>query len=168
MPMNTCPQVSLTTHPGVEWIIFSDGTNVTSDLDPDGNGCNLVSTGTNMVVLFRNGMSATFSSVGVSSPNVNQIDVALFDEASNHPLIQSQQGTIRSPITLNPSVQNLPSNPAATLTITFLSTTDGQPPRNVKLLVYACFPTISEISQPSAPASSLVNHLLLAIRFFSI
>ncbi|CAF4443462.1 unnamed protein product, partial [Adineta steineri] len=48
---NNCPQVSLTNHPGVELIIFDDGTNVTNDLDPDGNGCNLISTGTTMTVL---------------------------------------------------------------------------------------------------------------------
>src|ERR1700733_12531052 len=106
MAGSTCPQVSLTSHPGVELIVFSDGTNVTSDLDPDGNGYNLNSTGTTMTILLRNGMPATFSSVGVSSPNVNQIDVALFDELSNRPLIQSPQGTIQSSITLNPSVQN--------------------------------------------------------------
>lgn len=161
MAGNTCPQVSLTTNPGVELIVFSDGTNVTSDLDPDGNGCNLTSSGTTMTVLLRNGMPATFSSVGISSPNVNQIDVALFDEASNRPLIQSPQGTIQSPITLNPSVQNLPLNPAATLVVTFLSTVDGQPPQNVKLLVYACFPTTSVISPSPAPTDPLVNEFIL-------
>jgi hypothetical protein len=163
--MNTCPQVSLTSNPGVELIVFSDGTNVTSDLDPDGNGCNLISTGTTMTVLLRNGMSATFSSVGVSSPNVNQIDVSLFDELSNRPLIQSPQGTIRSPLTLNPSVQNLPVNPAATLVVTFLSTVDGQPPKNVKLLVNACFPNVTEILPTSASNSPSVNHLILGKTF---
>jgi hypothetical protein len=161
MSGNTCPQVSLTTHPGVELIIFSDGTNVTSDLDPNGNGSNLVSLGTTMTVLLRRGMPATFSSVGVSSPNVNQIDIALFDEASNRPLTQTPQGTIQSSITLNPSVQNLPSDPAATLVVTFLSTIDGQPPRNVKLLFYACFPTLSETSPPSPQTSPSVNHSIL-------
>ncbi|CAF1406194.1 unnamed protein product [Adineta steineri] len=138
---NNCPQVSLTTHPGVELITFNDGTNVTSDLDPDGKGCNLISTGTTMTVLLRSGMSAVFSSIGILSPNVNQIDVALFDKISNQPIIQSPQGSIRSSITLDPNVQNLPLNAAATLVITFLNTIDGQPPRNVKLLVYACFLT---------------------------
>ncbi|CAF1548132.1 unnamed protein product [Adineta steineri] len=138
---NNCPQVSLTNHPDVELIIFDDGTNVTSDLDPAGNGCNLISTGTTMTVLLQSGMSAVFSSISILSPNVNQIDVALFDEISNQPIIQSPQGSIRSSITLNPSIKNLPSNAAATLVITFLNTIDGQPPRNVKLLVNACFPT---------------------------
>src|SRR4051794_31682590 len=98
MSSDICPQVSLTNHPGVELIVFSDGTNVTNDLDPDGNGCNLISTGTIMTILLRNGMPATFSSVGVSSPNVNQIDVALFDELSNRPLIQLPQGTAQSSV----------------------------------------------------------------------
>lgn len=149
-----CPQVSLSIHPSVELIVFSDGTNVTSDIDPDGNGCNLVSTGTTVTILLRKGTSATFSSVGVSSPNVNQIDVAIFDESSNRPLIQLAQGKIRSPLTLNPSVQNLPANPAATVMITFLTTVDGQPPRNVRLLVYACFPTVTEVlpSQTFVPS----------------
>ena len=151
---NICPQVSLTSHPGVQLIVFSDGTNVTTALDSDGNGCNLVSTGTTMTVVLRDGTPATFSSVGVTSSNVNQIDVALFDGTSNRPLIQSPQGTIRSPLTLNPTVQNLPNNPAATLAVTFFSTIDGQPPRNVKLIVYACFPTVTEIS--TTPS---VNHL---------
>jgi hypothetical protein len=161
MPENICPQISLTTHPGVELIIFSDGTNVTSDLDPDGNGCNLLSTGTMMTVLLRNGMSATFSLIGISSPNVNQIDVALFDETSNRPLIQSPQGRMQSSITLNPSIENLPLNAAATLTVTFLSTIDGQPPRNVKLLIYACFSTTNVISPPSAASSPLVSLLTI-------
>jgi hypothetical protein len=159
--MNICPQVSLTSYPGVELIVSSDGTNVTSDLDPDGNGCNFVSTGSTTTVLLRSGMSATFSSVGVSSPNVNQIDVGLFDELSNSPLILSLQGTARSAITLNPSVQNLPVNPAATLAVTFLSTTDEQPPKNVKLLVYACFPTVTEISPTAASTSPPVNYIIL-------
>jgi hypothetical protein len=146
MPENICPQISLTTHPGVELIIFSDGTNVTSDLDPDGNGCNLL---------------ATFSLIGISSPNVNQIDVALFDETSNRPLIQSPQGRMQSSITLNPSIENLPLNAAATLTVTFLSTIDGQPPRNVKLLIYACFSTTNVISPPSAASSPLVSLLTI-------
>jgi hypothetical protein len=140
-------------------IVFSDGTNVTSDLDSDGNGCNLVSTGTTMTVLLRDGTPATFSSVGITSPNVNQIAVALFDQLSNRPLIQSSQGTIISPLTLNPTVQNLPADPAGTLAVTFLSTIDGQPPRNVKLLVYACFPTVTEISPSPAPTIPSVNHL---------
>jgi hypothetical protein len=159
--MDMCPQVSLTSNPGVELIVFSDGTNVTSDLDSDGNGLNLISTGTTMTVLLRNGMSATFSSVGVSSPNVNQIGVALFDEQTNNPLIQAPQGIIQSPITLNPSVQNLPVNPASTLTVTFLSTVDGQPPRNVKLLVYACFPTVTETLPTPASSSPSVNYIIL-------
>lgn len=141
----------MASHPGVELIVFSDGTNATNDLNPDGNGCNLVSTGTTMTVLLRDGMPATFSSIGISSSNVNQIDVALFDEQANRPLIQSSQGTIRSPVTLNPTVQNLPMNPAVTLVVTFLNTVDGQPPKNVKLLVYACFPTVTAI--PPVPTS---------------
>ncbi len=160
IPSNICPQVSLTSHPSVALIVFSDGTNVTSDLDSNGNGCNLVSTGTTMTVILRDGTPATFSSVGVTSSNVNQIDVALFDELSNSPLIQSSQGTmIRSPLTLNPTVQNLPANPAGTLAVTFLSTIDGQPPRNVKLLVYACFPTVTEISPARTATIPSVNHL---------
>ena len=99
-----------------------------------------------MTILLRKGTSATFSSVGVSSPNVNQIGVALFDEPTNRPLIKSAQGKIRSPLSLNPSVQNLPANPAATLVITFLTTVDRQPPLNVRLLVYACFPTLTDMS----------------------
>ncbi|UJR30107.1 hypothetical protein I4U23_017648 [Adineta vaga] len=151
---DVCPQISLTTHPDVQLIIFNDGTNVTRNLDPDGDGCDLISIDTTMTVLLTTGRSATFSSIGVSSPNVNQIDVALFDEISNRPLIQSSpHGIIRSARTLNPSIQNLPLNPASTITITFLSTTDGQPPRNVKLLIYACFPTTS-ITSPSDESNS--------------
>jgi hypothetical protein len=156
--MDICPEVSLINHPGVELIVFSDGTNTTNDLNSDGDGYNLVSTGTTMTVLLHSGMSATFSSVGVLSSNVNQINVALFDEISNRPLIQSPQGMTQSSITLNPNVQNLPVNPAATLAITFLSTIDGQPPRNVKLLTYACFPTITEILPSPTSTTSSVNH----------
>ena len=146
-PSNICPQVSLTSHPSVELIVFSDGTNVTTALDSDGNGCNLVSTGTTMTAVLRDSTPATFSSVGVTSSNVNQIAVALFDGTSNRALIESPQGTMRSPLTLNPTVQNLPANPTVALAVTFLSTIDGQPPRNVKLIIYACFPTVTEDRQ---------------------
>lgn len=153
--------MSLASHPGVELIVFSDGTNATTDLDPNGNGCNLTSMETIMTVLLRDDMPATFSYIGVSSPNVNQIEVALFDQESNRPLIQSTQGTSRSPLILNPYVQDLPMDPAATLAVTFLSTNDGQPPRNVKLVVYACFPTVTQmISQPSSANIPSVNHHL--------
>ena len=111
-----------------------------------------------MTVLLREGASATFSSVGVSSSNVNQIDVALFDESSNRPLIQLPQGTIRSSLSLNPSVKNLPANPAATLVVTFVNTIDGQPPYNVRLLVYACFPTVTELSPSRALPVPSVNY----------
>jgi hypothetical protein len=168
IPSNTCPQVSLTSHPSVAFIVFSDGTNVTSGLDSDGNGCNLVSTGATMTVILRDGAPATFSSVGITSPNVNQINVALFDELSNRPLIQSPQETMRSPLTLNPTVQNLPANPAATLVVTFLSTIDGQPPRNVKLQVYACFPTVTEISPSPTATIPSVNHWITTIDFSNI
>ena len=162
MSANICPQVSLTNHPDVEFIIFDDGTNVTNDLDPDGNGCDLTSVGTTITILLSPGRSATFSSIGISSSNVNQIAVALFDEISNRPLIQLPSGAIQSASTLNPSVQNLPLNPASTVVITFLSTIDGQSPKNVKLLVYACFPTTS-ITSTSEDFNTAKQHIVSTI-----
>lgn len=133
----SCSRVSILTHSAIELILVDDGTNVTKDLDFDGRGCSFRSLKPMITILFRSNFSTKFSSIGVFSSNVDQIEIDFFNDDEN----ESKSTKIQSSIQRNPLVSNLSSNfdTTTTLSIILLRTDDRLAPRDVRLSIDVCF-----------------------------